>query len=404
MPALLELAPDTRTNPRSSIRSARFAKRKTLRQITTIQRHHCCGRYPLKSGRVQVRLAGDDYPVAHFSRVQLCGHIWTCPVCSPRIRQVRAGDVDQAAARWLDRYGAGTVLLLTLTLPHDAGERLAAVLGAVRKAFSALVAGRAWQEDKRRYQLAHYIRAHDLTVGPNGWHPHLHILLFATAPLDQVALAELRGRLFTRWGAAVAELDRRAPSWEHGVTLEAARNRTDVTRYVCQVVTDADGQDGPDVAMEVARGDLKSSRHRGHRSPWQLLEDYAATRTARDRNLWREYETATRGVKALRWSNGLRAAVELGQELTDAQIVMEEIGGQVVYEFQPREWKHVRDARGLVGPSAAAELLEAAELAGAAGVRAYLAELRDRGRFDRLDRLLYFGPEPGTRSRATLAA
>jgi len=391
-------------NPRSSVRAARFAKRKTLRQITTIERHHSCGRYPLKSGRVQVRLAGDDYPVAHYSRVQLCGHIWTCPVCSPRIRQVRAGDVDQAAATWLTRCGPGSVLLLTLTLPHDAGERLAVVLGAVRRAFSALVAGRAWQEDKAAFQLAHYIRAHDLTVGPKGWHPHLHILLFATRPLDQDAIAALRARLFRRWGAAVSELDRRAPSWEHGVSLEAARSRHDLTRYVCQVVTDADGQDGPDVAMEVARGDLKSSRHHGHRSPWQLLEDYGKTRTARDRQLFREYERATRGVKAIRWSNGLRAAVELGAELTDQQIVMEEIGGQVLYEFGPREWKGFRDARGFFGPSAAAELLEQAELGGAGGVRAYLRALAQRNTVDRLDRIPYFGVSPGPRSRAALAA
>lgn len=393
-----------RTNPRSSVRANRFAKRNTLRQITTIERHHVCGRYPLKNGRVQVRLAGEGYPVAHYSRVQLCGHIWTCPVCSPRIRQVRAGDVDQAAATWLTRYGAGSVLLLTLTLPHDAGERLDVVLGAVRRSFSALVAGRAWQEDKRTYQLAHYIRAHDLTVGPHGWHPHLHILLFARGALDPIQLDALRGRLFTRWGAAVQELDRRAPTWEHGVTLEAARNRTDVTRYVCQVVTDADGADGPDVAMELARGDLKRSRHAEHRTPWQLLEDYGANPSERDRRLWREYEKATRGVKAIRWSNGLRAAVELGEELSDQQIVMEEIGGQVLYEFAPREWRGFRDARGFFGPSAAAELLEQAELGGKAGIRAYLKAISERGAVDRLDRLLYYGPMPGSRSRALRAA
>lgn len=396
--------PKPRTNPRSSVRESRFAKRQTLRRITTLPRHHICGRYPLKNGRVQVRLAGDDYPVAHYSRVQLCGYIWTCPVCSPRIRQVRAADVDLAAATWLTRHGPGSVLLLTLTLPHDAGERLAVVLGAVRRAFAALVAGRAWQEDKPTYQLAHYIRAHDLTVGPNGWHPHLHILLFARSPLDQAALDSLRARLFQRWGAAVQDLDRRAPTWAHGVTLEAARNRQDVTRYVCQVVTDADGADGPDVAMELARGDLKRSRHHGHRTPWQVLEDYGANATERDKRLWQEYEQATRGVKAIRWSNGLRAELALGEDVSDQQIVMEEIGGQVLYEFTPAEWRGFRDARGIFGPSAAAELLEAAELDGAGGVRAYLGRLFDRGTVDRLDRLLYFGATPGPRSRAPRAA
>ena len=397
-------APGSLADLHARRRSSRFALRKTLSQITTIERHRVCGRYPLKNGRVQVRLAGDDYPVAHYARVQLCGHIWTCPVCSPRIRQKRAAEVDQAAATWLTHHGAGTVLLLTLTLPHDAGERLTVVLAAVRRAFSALVAGRAWQEDKARFHLAFNIKAHDLTVGPNGWHPHLHVLLFALRPLDADAIAALRARLFTRWGAAVSELDRRAPSWEHGVTLEAARGRQDLTRYVCQVVTDADGEDGPDVAMEVARGDLKSSRHHGHRSPWQLLEDYAKTRTLRDRQLFQEYERATFGVRAIRWSKGLRAAVELGVELTDQQIVMEEIGGQVLYEFTPREWKGFRDARGFFGPSAAAELLEQAELGGAAGIRAYLAALAQRATVDRLDRIPYFGLSPGSRSRAALVA
>ena len=317
---------------------------------------------------------------------------------------MRAGDVDQAASTWLTRKGEGSVLLLTLTLPHDAGERLDLVLGAVRRAFSALVAGRAWQEDKAAFHLEHYIRAHDLTVGPKGWHPHLHILLFAGQPLDQDQVAALRARLFTRWGAAVVELDRRAPSWEYGVSLEAARSRKDVTRYVCQVVTDADGQDGPDVAMEVARGDLKSSRHYGHRSPWQVLEDYGVTHTDRDRQLWQEYEKATRGVKAIRWSNGLRAAVELGAELTDEQIVMEEIGGQVLHEFTPAGWRAVRDAPGLWSSSAAAELLEVAELEGAAGIRVYLEALDDRGRVDRVDRLLYVQSSAGPRPARLRAA
>jgi hypothetical protein len=296
------------------------------------------------------------------------------------------------------------VLLLTLTLPHYAGERLDLVHGAVRRAFSALVAGRAWQEDKASYQLEHYIKAHDVTVGLNGWHPHLHLLLFARAGLDQAALASLRVRLFSRWSHALAMLARAEPSLEHGLTLEAARNRTDVTRYVCQVVTDADGADGLDVAMEVARGDLKRSRHPGQRSPWQLLEDYAVNPTDRDRKLWREYERATRGVHAIRWSNGLRAAVELGEALTDQQIVMEEIGGQVLYEFTPAAWRGFRDARGLFGPSAAAELLEQAELGGAIAIRLYLAALAERDTVDRLDRLLYFGPMPGSRSRASRAA
>lgn len=393
------------TNPRAPARAARFALRNTLRQITTIRRHQGCGRYLVRadsSGRVQVRLGGEGH-VAHYSGVQLCGHIWTCPVCSPRVRQARALDVDAAAETWLTRNGPGSVMLLTLTLPHAAGERLAAVLGAVRRAFSLLVAGRAWQQDKATFGLRHYIRAHDLTVGRNGWHPHLHILLFVGAALDADQVAALRARLYDRWRRAVMELDRDAPTAEHGINLTVARNREDVTRYVCQVVADgADGGGG--VAMEVTRGDLKKSHRDGQRAPFQLLEDYAANFAMRDRGLWREYETATRGVKAIRWSNGLRAAVDLGAELTDEQIVMEEIGGAVLHEFTPPAWRAFRDRRGIRIASAAAELLQHAEAGGAAGVRSYLRDLEQAGTLDRLDRLLYLANSGGsTRDRGRLS-
>ena len=54
-------------------------------------------------------------------------------------------------------------MLLTLMLPHDAGDSLRSVLSTVKAAFAALVAGKGWQTDKARFGLAHYIRAHDCT-------------------------------------------------------------------------------------------------------------------------------------------------------------------------------------------------------------------------------------------------
>ena len=383
-----------------SVRSARFADRKTLSQITTQERHRGCGRWFIPKQHVTLRLKHEPSTRAHFAGVQLCGRIWSCPVCSPRIRQARAVDADASATTSLELYGSGTVLLLTLTLPHDAGERLAEVLGATRRAFSALVAGRAWQEDKKAYGLAHYIRAHDVTVGPNGWHPHIHILLFAHRALPDAALEALRLRLFDRWAHSVETLDRRAPSYQHGVTLEAARNRNDVARYICQVVTGPEGSSSWGVAMELARTDLKVSQHPGHRTPWQVLADFGDRHSLRDRALWQEYERATKGVKAIRWSNGLRKAVRLDAELTDEQIVMEEIGGEVVHTFGREEWRHVRDARGFYSVSATSELLEMAELDGAAAVRNYLAKLHQRDALDLSERSVYRIANLGHRNRA----
>ena len=368
-----------------------------MRRFSGIKRHAACGRYRIRDREVQLRLAVDDAGarVAHYSGLQLCGAIWTCPVCSPKIRQARALDADAACVSWLDAHGAGSLLLLTLTLPHDAGERLADVLASTRRAFSSLVSGRAWQSDKKKFGLRYYIRAHDVTVGPNGWHPHLHLLFFIDRELQPAQLDQLRARLFARWSGAVESLDRRAPTWAHGVVLEAARSRADAARYVCQVVTGDDEHAAP-VAYELARADLKTSRHAGHRSPWQVLDDYRVGHLERDRQLWLEYEQATRRVTAIRWAVGLRAAVGLaGEEPTDEQLALDGNGGETIYTFAPNQWRALRDLAGLFGGVARCELLEAAEYGGLGGVEWYLAELGRARALDIAEGPIYGSSRPG---------
>ena len=372
-------------DPQAERRRARFALRDILAQIATNPRNRGCGRYPLADGRVQVRRNPTEAGgwCAHFAKVQLCGSIWTCPVCGPRIRQARAVDVDLAASWFLTHRGPATVYLLTLTLPHDFGEELETVLRATRRAFSELVAGRAWQSDKATFGLDHYVRAHDVTVGANGWHPHLHILLFGNRSLEAAELAQLRARIFERWVRSIAKLGRDLPTWAHGVQLEAARSREDVARYVCQVITGAPDRPAS-VAMEMTRGDLKRARHLGQRTPWQVLEDYGRDRNPRDLSLWRQWETATAGVHSIRWSKGLRALVGLGVELTDEQLVAIDVGGEIVWEFRPDRWRAI-----MFRPGIHAGILSAAEQGGTIGVKLYLEELGRTMKVDRVEAIEY---------------
>lgn len=172
-----------------------------------------------------------------------------------------------------------------------------------------------------------------------------------------------------RWANAIRRQGNRAPSPEHGISLEQARSRDDLSRYVCQVVA-GDGERPIPVALEVARGDLKSSSHFGHRTPWQVLADFSATGESEDLTLWREWEKATRGIHAIRWSNGLRAEVGLTEALTDEEIVAVEIGGEVVYTFSRREWSFVVRRRG-----ALARVLDLAEEGGGELIAAFLSEV-----------------------------
>lgn len=307
--------------------------------------------------------------VAHFAHIMLCGRVWLCPVCGPRIRQERAVELDYACSRWIEQHGVGSVMLLTLTMPHDHGESLADLIKTIGESFTSLVSGRAWQDDKRDFGVAHWVRAHDITYGKHGWHPHFHIVILARAPLDPILLVSLEDRLHARWVRVVSNRGCRPPSRQHGITLEQARNRVDAARYVCQVVTG--DQDQPSsVAFEVARGDLKTSTHAGHRTPWQVLNDFADTGSATDLRLWHEWERATMGVQAIRWSSGLRKEVGLGKEETDEEIVEAVVGGEVVYTFTMPEWRLLCLTSG-----GRAKALRLAEDGGALAVRQFMAEL-----------------------------
>ena len=398
MPAAPRRVPDAASRDR---RAGRFQLRDDYQQWTHHPRAQWCGRRRLPGRDVAVKVADT---VAHYSGVQLCGAVWTCPVCGPRIRQQRANDIAQALQRWTSRHGTASVALLTLTVPHGKHHRLADVMATVGAGFRSLTAGRFAQQLRADYGLAHHIKGWDVTVNVgddgNGWHPHLHVLLFLDAPLAAAQLDALRAAVYAKWRATVTARGWDAPTAAHGVHLEVARSRGKLADYVAKVAlgdddttasttttstdTDTAAAVAP-LAFEMARGDLKRAGRAG-RSYWQLLADACKPladadgvldeAVDRDRDLWREWERATAGVPSLRWSRGLRAAVRLGEELTDDEVVAEEVGGEVVYRFDAStdDWQRVCRLRG--GRWA---VLRAAEAGGTDAVAQLLHHIRTTG-------------------------
>lgn len=362
---------------RTDRRAARWGLRDAAQAITTLPRMCGCGRFVGKGRLPQIRVAEGEYgPVAHYGNLQLCGMVWTCPVCAPRIRAARATEINEALGRWISAHGEGSVIMATLTLPHLEHERLAPLLSLVADGFARMTQGKSWAALKRKYGITGYIRSHDLTHGGNGWHPHLHIAFTSEKPISKRAAAALRARLFRQWRGAIVSLGHRPPS-PRACRLEVARNAEAVGQYITQVVA---GERGLPVAMEVARGDLKTCRKDGQRTPWEILAGATALKpglsaaaldgVVNDLALWHEYEQATKGHHPIQWSRGLRALLSLGEEKTDEETTEEEVGGKVVYAFSKVEdWYAVLFRRTRPGRSSARlRLLRAAERWGGRGV------------------------------------
>jgi len=322
-------------------RTRRFAARELLRTWSSLRRLRKCGRV-VANRESGVGVAISSEGVARFQNLQTCASVHACPVCAPRIRSARASDISDGVAAWLGQGGG--VEFLTLTLPHTFGDRLAPLLGLVRMAWRSVLAGGAASAERAAFGIVGNIRALEVNHGPNGWHPHLHVLLFTTRPLYSEERRCLASAIGTRWANTVEKAGHRRPSVSHGSRLVAVSSKasSNLSRYLSKV-------DGPAFAgMELARGDLKKSRQAaGYRSAFQIAADLERDADYADLSLWWEYESATKGLAALRWSKGLRARLELAAELTDREIVEEVLEGSTVAEIEPGLWYYIAGRRGL---------------------------------------------------------
>jgi hypothetical protein len=341
-------------------RRGRHEARRMLWALSSLKRVKVCGRrLAANASAISVVMNGD---VAHYSGLQTCGSIHACPVCSPKIRQSRAEEIESALA--LHFAAGGGALFLTLTMPHDQGDRLAALLRVVAGGFSDILAGRRWQSRRQVYGILGTIRALEVNVGAAGWHPHLHVLILTEGPTPDVYVKRLEADLGEQWADYVERQGYRRPLAGVGWHLRPVRSAEDVAGYTAKVYDDA-AEAAFAVGMELTRHDLKAGRRSG-RNPFALLADVLATGDVDDLALWHEYETATKGRQVLTWSKGLKARFHVG-EVTDDDLAAEEVGGDVVMEVPPAAFSRL-----CLVPGGTAGLLEAVEADGADAGFAYL--------------------------------
>ena len=115
-------------------------------------------------------------------------------------------------------------------------------------------------------------------------------------------------------------------------TLSNVRSRQDVASYTAKL------DDGWPVGRELTRHDLKAGRRHG-RTPLEITRR-ATTGSSRDRVLWREYETATKGRHAIQWSRGLKARLAV-TEREDEELAAEDQAGEVLAVFEANEWAYI---------------------------------------------------------------
>lgn len=320
-------------------RLERFALQSVARDILPKSRTGACLRNRI-AGAPQV---GVKYSKARaratYANLQTCASVWACPCCASKISEHRRGDL----VRLVEAHKAtgGAVVLATRTFPHSSTDSLPALLAKLAKAEDLYKSSQRWKDIKNRFGIVGTVRAIECTYGANGWHPHIHELVFLNARVDNNQLEEA---LHTRWYAAATRAGFPPPSREHGVDV---RDGTYAAAYASKW-----GMESELTKWHVKRGRETSL------APFDLLrialqsKDSKAITAARI--LYKEYAEAFRGKRQLVYSRGLRDLYDLQPELSDEQAAEgQDPDAYLLGLLEPSHWKAILKA-GLRG-----QLLEA---------------------------------------------
>jgi hypothetical protein len=290
-----------------------------------------------------------------------------------------AEEILRVVTKHIERGGG--VYFWSPTMRHHEGQSLEDGFEALSFAFGKrVIAGSSWQRDRDDFGIVGYIKAPDLTYGPNGWHPHLPVLIFTESPLSVAEREGLRDRLYHRWKRGVAEKGFGEPL-KLNCPLDRVRMQDAGSRssYVAHGPTKLDQEDGSGVegkwiGMEMQRHDIKAARHRPgcdrrHMTPFQILSEIRHWPEDEEmRELWEEYEQATRDRKSVTWSRSLSAVREEAKQ--DGDSLCEEEVVELVSEIDPVLYRHILRS-GLL-----ARLLEVAEGLHGEKVSEFLGRMR----------------------------
>lgn len=300
---------------------------------------HCMRTIANGSNSVLVQ-KGKDKKVGHYTNLQTCGSACSCPVCAAKITEHRCQEIVESTENWYSEPGH-TIVMVTLTIPHNIGQTLQYVLEKFIKARRKMREQQPlkkrpdfipWKMMAEQYKLAGTITAKECTVGKNGWHVHSHELLFLERELTDKEIQELRGIVVDAWIDACQKIGLEIPNLhnmkKYSVDVTRAKTPAD---YITKFGSDDYHKykeilsGGWGAAQEISKAHVKKSSK--GKTPFDLLRDIA-TGGEYQQNAKKFYEFTKyfKGKRLIFFSKGFRRKLNLGIEMTDQEIADEKSG------------------------------------------------------------------------------
>jgi hypothetical protein len=282
-----------------------------------------CGRHATTEGGMPVhrRLDGAS---ARIAKIKTCGSVWACPVCSAKVAETRREELNKAMV--LHIASGGYAYLATLTIPHYFGQSLAELMPMFDKARQRFQSSKGWKkvmdvasEGKPGGTAGRVGSVTSMEVtygGANGWHPHVHILIFCAPGAFGEGLPDDQGRLQSaaidyfkgQWvdkleKAGLVDGQNRQWALQYGLDVRGGQGAAE---YIAKWGRDAVWG----LSSELTRSHSKLGKRdmigkKEHYTPFQLLAMSAAG-DGHSTCAFREFVNEFDGKRMLTWSRGLK--------------------------------------------------------------------------------------------------
>lgn len=307
--------------------------------------------------------------------------------------------MQKAQSAWL--MDGGSCLLMTLTFPHEHDMPLAELLlkfqmalthyknsKTYKKIFGSSIAQISQAIDKGKplknvlegeFPRLGTVRSLEVTHGKNGWHPHVHEVLFMQDD-DLLNARRAQDALTSQWVESLLKSGLGDQSKINYMLQHAfdIRGGDFVSDYINKFGREPIEIKGWTIAHEATKANSKmAARKIGgdfHFTPFQLL-GFATDGDEKAAALFVEFAKNFEGKRQNYWTNGLKDWFHIN-EVEDAELAEESASAEPEEEFVIRldviQWRTIleRNARG--------ELLQVAAEYGSQGVEQLLIELKHR--------------------------
>ena len=267
-----------------------------------------CRRLRIDKTKPRTVMYNENRCKAHFGNVQICGSLWSCPVCAKQISEQRRCELQKGLAVWKGKY-EGAVYLLTLTFSHNQDQSLKMLLDGQKKAYKRFFEGRKVVSIFKKLGIKYKIKGQEVTYGQNGWHPHNHVLLLASH--YDLKFKDYISDLSEQWISACIKSGLNAPSMQHGLDLRDGQ-------YAQQYVSKWG------LEHELTKSHIKQGRN-GSFTPFDLLQFSISNTEVHGKasgKLFQEFALAMKGARQLVWARGLKALLDI-EDKTDEELAEE---------------------------------------------------------------------------------